>query len=376
MFRLLPLRIAVPIFSLALFPVLPHAQPYGTVSLPAELADPGATVAAVLIRNPAGNRPLTFSEGPAVDSQGTLYFAECGGDMQEAYPNRIWKVTPAGEASIFYSAPTGANGMEFDTHGLLMVCLKDSIAAFSADGKHTVVAASTSGMSLKRVNDLSIGSDGSMYFTNHSTGNEVFFRNAAGKITKKGGFAVPNGVEWIEEDHAVYVTLSTDTKGKVIKLDAAADGTLSNQRDFAAIAVPDGLTADEKGDLYVASWSEGAIHVFDKTGQAKGTITIKSANPDLPGPGGNTSNCVFGGPGNKTLYITGNGGCYKVQLKVAGRKRPASTAVKNLLGPAPDRRGSLEIFDPAVTSTFLYRLAQAAPRRLFDARGQNRLSPR
>lgn len=34
---------------------------------------------------------------------------------------------------------------------------------------------------------------------------------------------------------------------------------------------------------------------------------------------GNVSNCIFGGPGNRTLYITGYGGAYKVDLRVPGR---------------------------------------------------------
>jgi hypothetical protein len=44
---------------------------------------------------------------------------------------------------------------------------------------------------------------------------------------------------------------------------------------------------------------------------------------------GNTSNCHFGGPDRKTLFITGDGGLYKVQLKIAGRVRPgAPTGVR------------------------------------------------
>jgi gluconolactonase len=318
--RLSP-AIVISVFAFTM--IQSQGQNLGTVSLPPDIASPGAKVAGALNRNPADKSFLTYSEGPAVDAGGTLYFSECGGDLKTGYPNRIWKVTPAGKASIFYSADNGSNGMEFDSHGNLVVCLKDTIASFSPSGKRTILASSGGGVSLKRTNDLTIGSDGSMYFTNHATGNEVFRRGASGAVTRFPGFAVPNGIEWIEEERILYVTLSTDTGGKVVKYDVKDDGTLANPRDFAPVPVPDGITADEKGDVYVASWAEGAVHVFDKAGKPLGKITVKSANP-ADGRGGNASNCVFGGPDRKTLYITGNGGCYKVPLLVAGRRRPAA----------------------------------------------------
>jgi hypothetical protein len=60
-----------------------------------------------------------------------------------------------------------------------------------------------------------------------------------------------------------------------------------------------------------------------------GSITIKSAGTDGDGQNGNASNCVFGGSDNKTLFITGDGGAYKIPLKIAGRKRPGSTRLRH-----------------------------------------------
>jgi hypothetical protein len=121
-------RLPLAVLAVSALPIL--GQNLGSVSLPASLADPTAKVTAALNKNPVTGAYLVYSEGPAVDAQGNLFFAECGGDAAAAFPNRIWKVTPSGQASIFYSADNGSNGMEFDPQGNLVVCLLDTLVKF------------------------------------------------------------------------------------------------------------------------------------------------------------------------------------------------------------------------------------------------------
>lgn len=83
------------------------------------------------------------------------------------------------------------------------------------------------------------------------------------------------------------------------------------------------------GNLYVVAKLQGRVEVYDPSRKRIGQIDIKtpSGYEEKPGPTHNASNCVFGGPEGKTLFITGEGGVYAVRLKVAGRKPPAPSPV-------------------------------------------------
>lgn len=64
----------------------------------------------------------------------------------------------------------------------------------------------------------------------------------------------------------------------------------------AEVGLPDGLTVDADGNLWVAIWGAGEVWCLDsQTGHPTATITV---------PTPRTSSCVFGGPDLSTLYIT------------------------------------------------------------------------
>ena len=307
------------------------AQDYGSYAGDAAIADAGTKVQLVINKDPKNaSRTLGYSEGPAVDADGNLYFTEDQGSN-----GNIWKVGSDGKGASFYSGPAMPNGMEFDPQGRLIVCEKVSVSAFDKAGARTPLAMNPALGGDKRINDLTIASTGAMFFTNWD-GNNVFYRSPDGTVAKYSGYSTTNGIEWIEERKILY--LSQDGPDAVYRYEVNADGTLKNEKKFADVKEPDGMTADEKGNLYVASYDEGIIQVFDSTGKALGGISVKSAGSDADGQRANTSNCVFGGADNKTLYITGDGGAYKITLKVAGRKRPGATNLRHRSGfaaPSP-----------------------------------------
>lgn len=354
---------ALPALAAALSLAAPaaEAQSLGTVSLDASLAEAGAQVVGVLNRQ--NGAALGYCEGPSVDAQGNVFFTE-------GAPNRIWKVTPQGTASVFGgNANHASNGTEFDPQGRLTVCQKEAIATYDAAGNRTVLATAEANIS---ANDLTIGSNGAMYFTHW--GSNVFHRSAAGQVAKFGGFRIANGIEWVEERKKVYV--SQDDLDQVTVHDVAPDGKLSAGLKFADIAEPDGITIDEKGNVYIASWNDGKIHVFDTTGRSLGTITVTGAT-DLSGAqgitqgqNGNTSNCVIGA--NKKLYITGDGGLYSVQLKVGPRVRPVSVGLREgLLRAGPSGlRLSRSVFNPGLQGLAIGLPVEGGRYsvRVFDAR--------
>lgn len=94
----------------------------------------------------------------------------------------------------------------------------------------------------------------------------------------------------------------------------------------------------------------------------------------MGGQNGNASNVVFGGPDRKTLYITGDGGLYKVPMKVAGRTRPGTTAIRrgSLFNPgAAGMRISKSRFSPSA-GPLVFTLPGRNPFtvRIFDAKSR------
>jgi gluconolactonase len=297
------------------------AQDFGTHTLPADLADPAAKVLGAMNKAPNNGRNLGYSEGPACDAEGNLYFTE-----DNAGSGNIWKLAITGQTSNFYNGPGLPNGLEFDNSGKLFSAEKGGIATYDKTGgaSRAMLPMNPPLNANYRVNDLSIASNGAMWFTNHAQGNQFFYRDPAGKVTTYEssnplGTTIPNGIEYIEEKKMLLVL--SDGDKKAYRFDVADDGTISNRTTFAAIAEPDGLTLDEKGNIYLCSYNDGIVYVYASTGGAPlGKITVG-------GKTGNVVNCVFGGADGMTLFMAGNGGTYKLQMKVGGRKRPGSAGL-------------------------------------------------
>ena len=321
-----------------IFTGLAQAQDYGTADLPADLAAVGTKILGVMNKTPNASRNLGYSEGPVGDVDGNLYFTEDNSGL-----GNIWKVSPTGQASNFYNGPGMPNGLEFGTDGKMNSAEKGGIATYDVKvGGSSRAMIKTSGYLLDagfRINDLTIASNGGMFFTNHGQGNQFFYRDPAGAVTAYGkdlaniGMGEPNGPEYIEERKMLLVNSSAENK--VYRFDVSVDGKVSNRSVFTSIPVPDGLTVDEKGNIYIASYGNGSIYVFGPDGAASVDKALGSIKVGT-GAAGNASNCAFGGIDGKTLFITGNGGAYKVQMKVKGRTRPGSTSLQRalLLRPA------------------------------------------
>ncbi len=277
----------------------------GTVDLPESLADPSAEIEPVKVG-------LAYSEGPVVDSMGNVYFSE----DPDVKTGRIWKITPDGDESVFFDSANGSNGMEFDPQGRLVSCQNDRLARFGPSGEPDFfVTNDNTGFDLGRVNDLTIGSEGGIYFTNLG-GGEIFFRSPEGEVKEFKMFNASNGIEWIEEDTIIFIAASGLQKCKV-----ESNNDITGCEQFISHQV-DGLTLDELGNLYTADWGAGQVKVHSPDGTQIGSIAVdaqETSGNESSGERGNTSNCIFGGPERKTLYITGDGGLYKVEMKVAGR---------------------------------------------------------
>jgi sugar lactone lactonase YvrE len=160
------------------------------------------------------------------------------------------------------------------------------------------------------LNDVTGDSKGNLFFTNYM-GSTLFFRSAATGETKQvfTNISRPNGVEWDEERKRLY--LHEFGAGKVHLYDVAEDYSLSNRRDFDSVTSCDGITLDEKGNVYSVSYTTGVVHVRDPDAKKLGQISIT---------GKQLTNLAFGGADFKTLHLITNKGLYKLPMKVKGYK--------------------------------------------------------
>ncbi len=153
----------------------------------------------------------------------------------------------------------------------------------------------------------------------------LFRVDDAGKVVEMlSGRALSNGIDWSPDGRRCYHADSLLRRIDVLLLDE--QGQPTETREFAAFAaIPDGLTVDADGGVWVALWDGGVVQRFDPDGRLDRTLTV---------PGGWITSCAFGGAGLRTLYITTArvdldaeaqqrqphaGSLFAIELDVAGR---------------------------------------------------------
>jgi gluconolactonase len=317
--------------ALALFAVgLAQGQHSAVVDLPDSISAAGTQVIWV-------KKMPFYCEGPAVDlNDGTLYFTEQHDNSDMNWP--IWKINPANPndtGSRWITASNQSNGLFVDGKGRVIAAQKGKFVRYNKNGTvDSELATSGRGADFGQANDFSMGADGSFYFTD--LGSRIFYVDAAGKLKVAAtGLNGANGIEWIEEEHAVYVQA-----GRNMRYEVASDGSLTNGKTFYNINGPDGCEVDSHGNFYLCSYSEGIVYVVNRAGTKIGSIAFKMQSGPYDfrsGNQGNIDNCHFGGAEGKTLYCTGDGGAYSIQLKIPGRKWAAAQPTTAILA----RRGML-----------------------------------
>lgn len=278
-----------------------------TVSLSAEKASVVAVGAKV--EKLAGG--FKFTEGPAADAQGNIFFSDIPN-------NRIhkWSSDPGAPGlSTFRESSGGANGLYFDKKGNLLACEGTGRRLVSIDptGNVTVLADKYQGKQFNSLNDLWIDPNGGVYFTDpryggrddmEQDGEHVYYLSPDRKklIRVIADLVRPNGVIGTPDGKKLYVA---DHGGKkTFVYDINKDGTLSNKKLFAPEG-SDGMTIDNQGNIYLTT---DVVAVYNSKGKKIETIQI----PETP------ANVTFGGKDKRTLFITARTSLYSVRMRVRG----------------------------------------------------------
>ncbi len=267
-----------------------------------------------------------FTEGPIWNQEDQyLLFSDMPGDVR-----RRWSEAE-GVKEVMRPA-NKCNGMTYDAQGNLIVCEHSTscLVRETPDGKRETIASHFDGKELNSPNDVVVGKDGSIYFTDPPFGRvPVFgvprerqldfqgvFRVAPGGTVELlfKDFETPNGLCFSPDGSLLYINDSTRAHIRVF--DVQPDGTLTNGRMFfekigqgvLEEGMPDGMKADEQGNIYVTG--PGGIWVISPEAVHLGTISVPE----------NVGNINWGGPDWKTLFIAASTSLYRLQMNVAGAK--------------------------------------------------------
>jgi len=294
--------------------------------IPGDIYDPLGLVS----RGPRGQLVVledgfSFTEGPAVDRRGNVFFTDQPNDRIHRWDAGTGKVT------LFLEGTGRANGMAFDRHGNLIAAadMHGELWKIRPDGSHQVLIDNYQGKLLNGPNDVWINPvNGGMYITDpifprpywdaddprqqpweptrseqspQGKGGHVYYLPpGARKLVRVTSDAMgwesdswPNGVVGTPDGRKLYVNKwYYDNKGGTWVFDIKRDGTLTNMRKFTDWG-GDGMSMDELGNVYISN-GEGVM-AFDRHGN---NILI------IPTGSGATNN-TFAGRDGRTLFITG-----------------------------------------------------------------------
>lgn len=286
---------------------------------------------------------IAFTEGPACAADGTVYFSDIAN-------NRILKLAPGEQFYSVFRQPSGrTNGLLFDPQGRLLACEGNEFGPNDGNrrvtrtdlktGKIEVLTDRFDGKRYNAPNDIAARSNGQIFFTDPCYGDRstmeldhdsVYRIDPDGKVTRlitQPEIQRPNGIALSPDQNTLYLVDSCPVAGgnrKIWAFDLAVSGAISGQRvvvDFAPGRGGDGMCVDSLGRLFIAAGIirprhahettaiPSGIHIFTPDGQSLGGIPI---------PEDVITNCTFGSPDLRTLYITAGKHLFQVRVDTPG----------------------------------------------------------
>jgi len=142
------------------------------------------------------------------------------------------------------------------------------------------------------------------------------------------GVSISNGLDWSLDGRRMYYVDSPTRRIDVFDFDLAT-GSIANRRMFVEVpadaGIPDGLTVDAAGYVWLALWGGAALRRYAPDGTLERVIPLPVTHP---------TSCAFGGAALDELYVTSArrplnaeektrqpqaGGVFRLRPGVAGR---------------------------------------------------------
>lgn len=264
-----------------------------------------------------------FTEGPIWHpSERHLTFSDMPGDHM-----RRWSA--AGGTVTFRKPSNKANGNAWDRQGRIVTCehATSRVTRTEVDGSITVLATHHRGKQLNSPNDIVVGRDGAVIFTDPTYGRLEYFgvprdveldvrgvyrvgSDPDHPVLLADDFGQPNGLCFSTDERRLFVN-DTD-RGHIRAFDIGDDGKLSGGDVWAEVTgdgegLVDGLKVDSAGNVYCTG--PGGVHVFAPDATCLGVIPM----PEV------TANFTWGDDDLRTLYFTASTSLYRCRTRTPGR---------------------------------------------------------
>jgi sugar lactone lactonase YvrE len=237
-------------------------------------------------------------EGPAWDerSQSLLFV--------DVTPGRIYRLDHATGALQCAEFGQEVGAAIPDSLGGLVIAARDGIYLADHDATQAELLASVEADNPgNRMNDAKCDPAGRLW-----AGTMAFdFRQGAASLyridhmrvtTMMTDLTISNGTGWSPDGSSMYFIDSATSRVDVLDFDVIT-GDICNRRPFvtseADQGMPDGMTVDSEGGVWVAYFGGGQVRRFDPSGQLDVVIDL---------PVRQVTSCCFGGPDLGELYIT------------------------------------------------------------------------
>jgi gluconolactonase len=236
-----------------------------------------------------------------------------------------------GAVSVHRAPADHSNGNTRDRQGRLVTCEHRTrrVTRTEPDGAVTVVMDNVDGVPLNAPNDVTVHSDGSIWFTDPAWGIENDFEGdrAVQQLPRavyrvqdgRGRVAItgmdrPNGICFSPDETRLYVV----DVGEIRVFDL--DGTTPvDGRPFVEFPGPggsDGIRTDRDGNLWAAAHGGGAgfdgVHCYSPDGTLIGRVHLPEG----------CSNLCFGGRKKNRLFMTATASLYSLYVEAHGAQWP------------------------------------------------------
>lgn len=251
---------------------------------------------------------FNFTEGP-VWYNGNLLFS----DIPE---NTIYSYSEASGAEVYYKPSGNSNGLALDAEGNLLLAQhgKRRVAKLTGDNEESVLVDNYEGITFNSPNDMTIASDGALFFTDPPYGIEpeqeelgfygIYKLTPAGNLYLLDSSLIrPNGIILSPDEKKLIVSDSEEKK--LFVWDIVNDSTIANKElllymDSPLFGTSDGLKLGKDGLIYATG--PGGVWILDLDGKVLETIEVP----------GQTTNCNWG-PNGEVLYITSGDAVYRLR---------------------------------------------------------------
>lgn len=258
-----------------------------------------------------------FTEGPYWHPDGYLLFSDIPA-------NRVYRWEPGEESEVYLEPSGNSNGIQADVDGSIVLTQHAGrLSRLTADGELETIVDNYQGNRLNSPNDLTVHSNGTIYFTDPPFGVDeedreldfsgVYKLSPEGELTLiYDEFDYPNGIILSPDEDLLYVNDSEI--GDITVFDVDANGDVSSPRRFASVGnrddggAADGMVIDMDGRVY--STGPSGLSVFDSDGNHLEDIGFEQS----------ISNMEWSGEEEGLLYITSRDLVYRLQLNAEGYK--------------------------------------------------------